>query len=147
MNAVYLKWINTNGGWDYWCFSFAQDEAVQVQVGQQFSKFFLPTADGFPNIGREEKNFLTKKATPTLTLGADGLDAFDKAGLQNLLYSPKVVMLQNLEDWDTESSPTNNPQWLTVLVEPGTFKFGKTNESKFSLQLTIQLTEVEIQNQ
>lgn len=151
-NPVYLKWLNTNGGWDYWCFSFKQTEGMIVKSGEQFSKFILRTADGFPRISREEKNWLKKEATPTLVIGAEGLDEDDlgsdywHTGIMGITYSPKVMMLMNPDEFDAVSSPTVPPQWLTVLVEPSTFKYKETNEPKFNVQMVIQLTEIEVQS-
>lgn len=151
-NAIYLKWLNTNGGWEYWCFSHNQTNGMIVKGGEQFTKFIMPTATGFPIIGREEKNWLKKDATPTLVIGADGLDDDDlgsdyfHTGIIGITYSPKVMMLMNPDEFDAVSSPTVAPQWLTVYVDVGTFKFKETNETKFKVEMNIQLTEIEVQS-
>jgi len=136
-NPLYLKWVGTNGAWNYWLFSVNQIKGMNVTSGGLFSKYIEDLA-----LQDSDSKFITKNAVPEMLLGAEGLDDDDILGLTTLLYSPQVMMLMNPTTWSV-----NGEVWQMVKVVPAKFKTEETRSNVHSIELTIQLIEINIQSQ
>lgn len=140
---VYLKWINTLGGWSYWLFAFDQQKSINVGDAVTFERNIteLSTADN-------KLQYLSKRAFPKIVCGANDVSAANFAGLKGLLYSPVVMMLTNPDTWETDGEgDTPLPKWQTVLVQPGSFNLETTRGGFADVEITLQLSEINVQTQ
>lgn len=132
-NPIYLRWINTLGGWDYWCFGGTQEREIEWKAGEVFSKYF-----GAIESQTSTGKFVGKSAVPSLKIGSEQLTTEQIEGIENLIYSPEVQMYYLL--------PDNLPGWKTVRVNRSDYK-RKTRNKRHSIELTIQLLDINIQTQ
>lgn len=140
---VYLKWLNTLGGWSYWLFGFDHENSLLIDNGVTFEKDISDLATA-----TERLEYLSKRAFPRLSIGATDISASNITGLQGIMYSTKVLMLTNPDTWLTdgpESTPL--PKWKTVLVRPGTFSIGTARSGTVDVELVLDLPELFIQTQ
>lgn len=136
-NPVYLKWVGTNGNWNYWLFGVNQIRGINITSGGLFAKFIEDLS-----LQDSDSKFITKNAVPEMLLAAENLDNDDITGLETLLYSPQVMMLLNPLTWSVIGE-----RWQTVKVVPAKFKIKETRSNVHSIELTIQLIEINIQSQ
>lgn len=140
LNSIYLKWINTLGGWSYWMFEFDQQKSLAVSEAKTFQQtiYDLATADS-------ALQYLSKRAFPKMTIGADGVSAENIAGLKGILYSPKVMWLTNPDTWDDVYDP--GAKWQTAMVDPGSFNLETTRAGYANIELVVEFPEISIQTQ
>lgn len=130
-NPIFLSWLNVYGGREYWLFGKVQELGLNTNVLQTFE----PNITDITN-ARHLVDETGRTANKTMTLYAN-LDLEDIAGVQTLLYSVNVEML-------ISQSPL---KWLQVRPQIGSFKVGRTNETKAQLSFTIELPHINIQGQ
>lgn len=135
--SIYLKWIGTKGGWNYFLFKHNKIEGLTTTAPGIFS----PTTDDLA-LADSDTRFITKTAVPEIMLSAENLDAGDLTGIKSLLWSPQVFRLLNPEDWDL-----NGAQWQTVKVQPGKFTITQTNASLSRVEFVLQLVQINILSQ
>lgn len=131
---IYLNWLGTSGGRNYWLFRTRQAYGLNTAVTGTF-KPYLPDIENAQGTTYDTG----RDASPRLTLGAS-LDIEDARGLDTLLYSPNVLMLANPETWESEG-----PKWQVVRVVPGSYKLRETDQTRAEVELTIELCEIFIQ--
>lgn len=133
-NPVCIKWIDATGAWNFWVFGVTQTEGLVVGAGQgAFSRHIddLETSTG-------QSLMINKEAVPELTMGADGLDSNDIAGLKTILNSPRVMMLVNYISWGSDGVD----YWVDVKPLTGRFKMRDTKATRYSFELTVQQNEL-----
>lgn len=137
LNPVCLKWIGTNGGWNFWVFGVHQMEGLTTTTPALFSKFNedLDTMD-------TDSAFLTKSGVPEYTVGADNIPNSKLAGIKSLLWSPQVMMLMNPKTWVSEGEI-----WQTVRINPAKFVIRDTKSNFNKVEFIMQLMEINIQSQ
>ncbi len=144
-NPVYLNWLGTNGGRNFWLFDKVQDDILEVT---DIGEFTSQTVDLSTDLGNG--NYLGKDAVPQLVCHAV-LEVADIRGLKGLLMSPDVLMLTNPDTWTTDntdtSPPSAKPIWKRVKVLPQTFKVLETNQTHAEIELTLLLPNINIQQQ
>ena len=144
-NPVYLNWLGTNGGRNFWLFDEVQNDLLEVKDLGEFTK---QINDLETDIGNGE--YIGKNATPELICKAY-LELEDIRGLKGLMMSPDVLMLTNTDTWQTDnettSPPSALPKWKRVKVLPQTFKVLSTNQSHAEIELTLLLPTINIQTQ
>lgn len=130
-NPIYLSWLNVYGGREYWLFGKVQERGLNTNVLETFEPTLknITTSRGLV----EETG---RVANETLTLFSN-LDIEDVKGVQTILYSANVEML-------ISESPL---KWRAVRPQVGSFKVGRTNETKVQLSFTIELPHINIQGQ
>lgn len=145
-NPVYLNWLGTNGGRNFWLFGVVQTEILDVGVTGEF----FPAQNDIENaIGNGE--YLGKEAQPELIVGAY-VDLEDVRGLKGLMMSPDVLMLTNPTTWQNVTQVAGvdvmeGAKWQRVKVAPQTFKVLETNQTKVNVELTLLLPTINIQQQ
>jgi hypothetical protein len=140
---IYLKWINTLGGWSYWLFAFDQQKSINIGDAVTYENNIteLSTADA-------KLEYLSKRAFPKIVCGANNVSTANLAGLKGLLYSPKVMMLTNPDTWETDGAgATPLPKFQTVLVQPGSFNLETTRRGVADVEITLQVVEINVQTQ
>lgn len=128
---IYLCWLNTLGGWDYWLFDASQKSEISAGNIKTFEKFVddFENAQGFVET-------LSKEAQVKITLGDNGLSIDDFHGIKGILYSPKVLML-------TVQYPI---KWHTVILDSKSFSY-ETDQSSTDIEFSIILPNIIVQNQ
>lgn len=124
----YVKWINQQGGWDYWMFSFRQYKTRNTQNEETFvpTVFDQETATAFL---RE----FYKEGIEEITVGADGLTANQYEVISKLIYSP-----------DIQAYDTLNQKWYNLIVDGGENQDDTRSSSK-SVTFTFMLPQPQIQ--
>lgn len=155
---VYLKWLNSLGGWSYWLFGFDQQKSISVGDAVMMQRVVeeLSTADSLLET-------ISKSAVPKLVAGANAVSAENIRGLRELFTSPKVYCLMNPNTWasggeDEDGDPVNpwpdayldseiQPRWQVVNIPTGSFPLESTRTGKGDVEVTIQFQELNIQAQ
>ncbi len=128
---IYLKWLNTLGGWDYW--RFGKDNIKTLSTSNEITVdrnvFDWENGDTIADI-------INKTAINKISIGATVPD-IKIDGLKSLHTSVKVMMLTN----------SNPIKWQTVIVNTGSFEIKRAKNSFSELKFGINLPEVNIQRQ
>jgi hypothetical protein len=127
-SPFYVRWINQQGGWDYWMFSFRQFISRNIQNQQTFN----------PNIDNQEtaKGFtelINQDGIEQITVGTSGLNENEYEVISKLIYSPKI------EFYDKEKD-----KWFTLIVDKGENE-KDTRMSSNSLEFTFNLPTPQLQ--
>lgn len=127
-NPFYVRWINQQGGWDYWMFSFRQYVSRNVENIQTFEPaiFNQETAKAFI----EE---FYKEGIEKITIGADGLNENEYEAVSRIIYSP------NIQYYDV-----NTGKWFKLLIDSGENE-NDTYSSAKSVEFTFLLPKPQIQ--
>lgn len=125
---LYLCWLNTLGGWDYWMFQHNQMEELTTSDSERFRPHVTDVA-----LINSRDDYYSRKAVKRLTIGADNLTRQQMVGLKDLLTSLKVYEMQQ------DGTRT------TVLVLDGSFDMDETRNDRFSVELEIEYPEKYLQ--
>lgn len=140
---IYLKWINSLGGWSYYLFAFDQSRSLVTGSPEMFAQYVTDY-----ETAQSKLEFVKKTSVERLTLGADSVSLDVLSGLKEILDSPRVEMLMNPDTWETDGDDEEPaPLWQTVLVNVGTFALEKTRSGKANIEFSIQLQEKTLQAQ
>lgn len=125
-NPVFLTWINSLGGREFWLFHKVQTKGITVSENGDFEKTIqdLETARG-------QISVFSKTAVPQMIIGANVLIE-DLEGIKSVLHSVKVEMLINPLTWQTDG-----PKWRHVEPAPGSFKLYNTNQVRNDIEITL----------
>ena len=155
---IYLKWMNSLGGWSYWCFKFDQQKSLATGDAITMQKVVedLEDADALLET-------ISKSGVPRLVAGANDVSSANLRGLKELLTSPKVYCLMNPDSWttggeDEDGDPLNpwpdaylssdiQPKWQIVNIPTGSFPLESTRRDAGGVEVTIQFQEILIQAQ
>lgn len=87
-NPIYLRWLNTLGGYDQYLFHFNNEVVYDTKDRGQFQK-------NYTNLSAKTNNYSRgKTATKTIIVGAEGLSQNDYDGIfPDLLLSPNIHMI------------------------------------------------------
>lgn len=129
-NPVYLCWLNTLGGFNYWLFNKFQEQNLKTSIENSFSSNVseLETALGIANI-------TGKSSGETIEIGSS-ISIDDMDGIKSLYESTSVFMLANPLTWETDGV-----KWKRVIVQPGSLMIFKTNKSFYDIKLNLVLPE------
>ena len=127
-NPFYIRWINRQGGYDYWMFSYRQYLTRSISNQQTFNPYVenQETADSF-----EELYDLS--ANESVRVGTEGLNANDYDCVSKLIYSPKI------EHYNPETM-----KWTRIFVEKGDNELD-TRSILNQLEFTFKLPTVQLQ--
>lgn len=133
---VYLNWLGTNGGRNYWLFEHNQTKGLNTSIGETFEPYIEDNTNATTYL--EE---VTRGAVENMTVGAF-VPVSKLDGIKRLLFSPHVLMLMNPESWEEDG-----PMWVQVFPDSGSFKLYDTIQETAEIQLTIRFNEINIQSQ
>lgn len=125
---IYLTWLNTLGGYDSWLFFKEHTSKVKTK---SVNPYTINVEDLETAIGSNEVS--GKLVTPQIDIGGR-MKAEDMKGMESLYTSPKVLMLNNPETWETEGA-----KWKRVIVKTGSLITLKTRTSYLNVKLTLDL--------
>lgn len=130
--SVYLKWMNSVGGWDYWNFTFDNVRSLTTANDKVIDRYVFDWEND-----QTIADVIEKSAVEKIVFGVNGLTDAQAVGLVGLGTSIKVQMLVN-----------DNPyKWHTVIVTPGSFETKKAKGVLTDFKFTISLPELNIQRQ
>lgn len=100
-SPFYVKWINQQGGWDYWMFSHRQYITKTVINPQTFNPFVQDqqTTKGFTEL-------VTQDAVEKIKVGASSMSENEFKCVSKLIYSPLI-------QWFNEDTRL----WSTILID------------------------------
>ena len=136
-NPVFLTWLNKFGVWQVWLFSRTQ--IIEFVTGNETS-FENPVND--IEIAESFVEVLTLQAGKGMLLGADNLDRNDIEYVKTILFNPRVQLLTNPEDWQTEGA-----KWITVRPGRGSFPLIETGEPRADISMEIIFPRINLQSQ
>lgn len=127
-NPFYIRWINRQGGYDYWMFSYRQYLTRAISNQQTFNPYVenQETADSFEELYNLSGN-------ESVRVGTDGLSANDYDCVSKLIYSPKI------EHYNPETM-----KWTRIYVEKGDNE-RDTRSILNQLEFTFKLPIVQLQ--
>ena len=128
---VYIKWLNTLGGWDYW--RFGKDQILQLTTSDDI------TIDRNVFDWENDETIadtISKSAFNRISFGAT-VDDLKVNGLKGLNTSTKIQML-------TSVSPI---KWQTVILANGSFEIKRSRNKYSDLRFTVTLPQINIQQQ
>lgn len=127
-NGIYLKWINSFGGWNYWLFSKGQEQLKTKSLGALNNDFdnLEDTISPLVSLGKESEI--------SIKVREQRIKAYDKELLSDLLDSAKVYMFTGVPF----SKNTFN-DWIEVNLSAGTFVLENPRSDLYRLDLTIEL--------
>jgi hypothetical protein len=135
-NPIYLAWLNTLGYFDYWLFHTKQLISYDID-----GEIIVRDVEDL-EIDTTIQDYISRNAVKSVVIGANDLILNDIEGLKGLLYSIRVQVLTNPDDWVVDGC-----KWQTVIVKSGSFNLIETNQSKFSIELEIMYPQINIQSQ
>lgn len=127
-NPFYVKWINQQGGWDYWMFSFRQYISRNTKNSQTFE----------PTIYDQEraKYFIEefyKEGVEKITVGAEGLNENEYQCISKLIYAPQIQYYN-----------AKTKKWIGLIVDSGETE-NDTRSSSKEVEFTFLLPKPQIQ--
>jgi len=127
-SPFYVKWINQQGGWDYWMFSHRQYLSRNIANQVVFNPYTEDqlTAKGFAEL-------ISIDGIEKVKVGAPSLNENDYDCVSKLIYSPSIM-------WFNEETG----KWNTILIEPSDNT--KDTRSTFNdLEFTFSLPTPQLQ--
>lgn len=125
---IYLKWLNTLGGWEYYRFGFSQSNLIDTSNLHEVSRNVM---DWQNDSGMWD--VIKKRANRRMQFGAD--DIRDASQFESLATSIKVMAY------------IRPGLWHTVELNTGSFTFGTTRDRNITVQFSITMPDINIQNQ
>jgi len=128
---VYIKWLNTLGGWDYW--RFGKDQVLSLSSSTEIE--IDRNVFDWEN-DETIADTIKKSAVKRISFGATVEDS-KVTGLVGLSTSTHIMLLTNLNPY----------KWQTVVLQAGQFDIKRTKLRGAELKFTISLPQVNIQQQ
>lgn len=127
-NGIYLKWINSFGGWNYWLFNRGQEQLKTKELGALNNDFnnLEDTISPLVSLGKTSES--------AIKVREQRIKEYDKVMLSDLLDSAKVYLFTGLPF----SQNTFN-DWIEVNLSAGTFVLENPRSDLYRLDLTIEL--------
>lgn len=127
-NGIYLKWINSFGGWNYWLFNRGQENLKTKELGTLNNDFnnLEDTISPLVSLGKTSES--------AIKVREQRIKEYDKVMLSDLLDSAKVYLFTGLPF----SQNTFN-DWIEVNLSAGTFVLENPRSDLYRLDLTIEL--------
>jgi hypothetical protein len=127
-NPFYVRWINRQGGLDYWMFSFRQTIKEKVKITDTYYPVVYDqlTANAFSHT-------LGLDGTATITVGATGLSDNEYDAVSKVIYAPRI------QYFDTDKST-----WITLAIADSDVE-KDTYASTQEIEITFQLPTPQVQ--
>lgn len=125
-NAIYLKWLNPIGGFDYFMFNWNNVESDTTSNELGFQKYIPDLSQA---LGRYD--VLSVDNQSQIELGAENLSRSQREGLRYLLRSPKVQMYIGTDEYVSQYN------WVNVTVVRDTFQIDEAQETKGGIDFII----------
>lgn len=127
-DAVYLKWLNKQGGYSYWLFNYSETERRYKDLGDVFNDYNNLEDTTSPLLG------LGKTSNDEINLFYDLANENDKNYLASLLDSPRVYLFTG-----TPFAQNNFNDFLEVKVKQNTFSIKDVKRDLYNIEVKIIL--------
>lgn len=136
--AVYVRWINDIGGYDYKLFDFRQ--FIEPSIGK------INTYQSSLPDGSIEEKIVSVEAERAITVGAGNIDNEEYKRLEKLIYSPAIeVYSQTLYDAGGGRSGNEEAKgWMPLLLDKPKLKFD-TRETRQEIEFTFKFPPIQLQ--
>lgn len=127
-NGIYIKWINSFGGWNYWLFSKGQEQLKTKELGVLNNDFnnLEDTLSPLVSLG--------KTSETSIKVREQRIKEYDKIILSDLLDSAKVYLFTG-----TPYARNYANDWMEVNLTSGSFVVENPKSDLYRLDLTIEL--------
>jgi hypothetical protein len=133
---IYLTWLNSVGGYDYWLFFKKNKYKIQTKLENSHVKNIENLETAIGNIDISGKGI-----QPQIDFGAR-VRAEDMDGMAGLFGSPKVLYLTNPEGWQLEG-----PKWNRVIIKPGSLLVSESNFEFLEIKMSMLLPTLNTQKE
>ena len=133
-NPIYLRWVNSHGMLEHYCFGINQIYKLTTKDGPRIRLNFTDYSEQ-----KALTQILSRESVESIVLQDYDLDTQTIVGLKSLLKSNSVEML-------TEYVDSSDMTWQKVKVKPGTYEIHQSKLEVFNFQCEIELAETLIQN-
>jgi hypothetical protein len=124
-NPIYLSWLNSKGGYDYYLFQKSQ----AIEYSQEDKKEIYFSDRWGANETMIE--LISSDISKRITCGAESVPLSDMNALNDLILSPFVLWLSNPTTWKWEGE-----QWVNVAIEKKAFVYN-TEKAAGNIELDI----------
>lgn len=127
-NGIYIKWINSFGGWNYWLFSKGQEQLKTKELGVLNNDFnnLEDTLSPLVSLGKTSESLIKVRE--------QRIKEYDKIILSDLLDSAKVYLFTG-----TPYARNYANDWMEVNLASGSFVLENPRSDLYTLNLTIEL--------
>lgn len=127
-DGVYIKWINSLGGWNYWLFSKGQTQTKTKDNGSLNNDFenLEDTISPLVSLGKTSAN--------TIKVQQKRIISQDKILLSDLLDSAKVYLFTG-----TPFSQNTFNDWIEVNLTNGSFTIENPRSNMYQFDFTLEL--------
>lgn len=127
-NGIYIKWINSFGGWNYWLFSKGQEQLKTKELGVLNNDFnnLEDTLSPLVSLGKTSESLIKVRE--------QRIKEYDKIILSDLLDSAKVYLFTG-----TPYARNYANDWMEVNLASGSFVVENPRSDLYTLNLTIEL--------
>lgn len=133
-NPIYINWLDSNGGRNYWLFEKNQVLTMDAETNSDFKPYFSDLET--QNIDTQEINV---SANEVISVG--GVCSIEKwQMLKTLFHSINVNVLTNPSSWETDGA-----KWKVVRIEKGSLSSWETKNKNVEFSFKIQTESINIQ--
>lgn len=126
---IYLRWLQSDGGYAYWLFSQRKTLSFRTSNQRVFFPFISDIEDARSIMKVQDKSSVNRAL-----LFADGLTENEALGMRGLYESIEVMALINPDSWQIEGA-----KWQQIAIDIGTFEIGDTGRSLYQTSFNITL--------
>lgn len=126
--GIYIKWINSLGGWNYWLFSKGQEQLKTKEKGSLYNDWenLEDTISPYVSLGKESGS--------EIKVREQRINENDKMLLEDLLDSAKVYLFTG-----TPFSQNTFNDWIEVNLGSGNFIIENPKSKIYRFDLTLEL--------
>jgi hypothetical protein len=135
-NPIYINWLDSNGGRNYWLFEKNQVLTMDADTNSDFKPYFSDLET--QNIDTQELNV---SANEVVSVG--GVCTLEKwQYLKTLFHSINVNVLTNFGQWETDGA-----KWKVVRIQKGSLSNWETKNKNVEFSFKIQTESINIQSE
>lgn len=135
-HPIYLCWLNSIGGYDYWLFDRINTEKTSTRIDNMYTKNIIDLETSKGNI-----DITGKSNKRQVDFGAyvkeESMD-----GLVSLFESPKVMLLKNPNEWETDGA-----NWQRIIIKPGSLIVSESKKAFFNIKMSMLLPTINTQKE
>ncbi len=131
-DGIYLKWINSKGGYSYWLFDFIDENIATKDRGvlNNNNQNLNSTISPYISLGKESEN--------QIRIIQENISQNELFILRDIIDSAKVYLFTGVR-----FSKANQTDWLEVTLKDGTYKISNAKSKQTTLSFSIKIPENE----
>jgi len=127
-DPIYLTWLNSVGGYDYWLFFNSNSKKTATSIDSEYSRNVVDLETDTGNIDITGKSIKDRIDFGAL-VPANKMD-----GITSLFESPKVMLLTNPDDWISDGA-----KWQRVIINTGSLLVSETKKELINVKMSMKL--------